>query len=455
MKTSQDQDPNRFAQQLFSTLPTRYDRLAELLSFGQNGRWRTRDGRPRRRRPARPDARRGLGHGRGGPAAGRPFGGAGRRCRPHPGHARGRAAERGPAGRWPGGSSCVPAGPSSCPSPTPPSTPSPSPTSCATWTTPWPPWPSWPGWCSPGGAVASLEFLEPDNPFWWQRLVALHPGGAAGGGARHRGPGVVRGRALPRPQHPDHYRRYPVAWTVEAVAGGRLRRRRRPADEPGRRPGHVGTAGRWVKLRRGRRGGPAHRRSPPSTPRGPGGWRRLVDAAAPAVHGVAPGLRRHRRLSGPDRRRHLPGGHPAGLLPGRGARGPRPRRAPRPTPAHGHPLGGPRGRGRGRARRRLALGIAGVVEVGLAARARSWWSDPCWWSPTTSSWLGGIVHNDVGFAAAWGAFPVLTAYVAQTGRLSWPRSSPPWPPSACRWPSGPSARRPGCCAGAPRWSRGR
>ncbi|MBO0838381.1 MAG: class I SAM-dependent methyltransferase, partial [Actinobacteria bacterium] len=31
---------NSFAQQLFAPLPTRYDRLAELLSFGQNGRWR-------------------------------------------------------------------------------------------------------------------------------------------------------------------------------------------------------------------------------------------------------------------------------------------------------------------------------------------------------------------------------------------------------------------------------
>jgi demethylmenaquinone methyltransferase/2-methoxy-6-polyprenyl-1,4-benzoquinol methylase len=31
---------NRFAQRLFSPLPNRYDRLAELLSFGQNGRWR-------------------------------------------------------------------------------------------------------------------------------------------------------------------------------------------------------------------------------------------------------------------------------------------------------------------------------------------------------------------------------------------------------------------------------
>ncbi len=32
--------------------------------------------------------------------------------------------------------------------------------------------------------------------------------------------------------------------------------------------------------------------------------------------------------------------------------------------------------------------------------------------------LGGIIHNDVGFAASWGAFPVLTAYVAQTGTLA-------------------------------------
>jgi demethylmenaquinone methyltransferase/2-methoxy-6-polyprenyl-1,4-benzoquinol methylase len=31
---------NRFAVGLFTPLPSRYDRLAELLSFGQNGRWR-------------------------------------------------------------------------------------------------------------------------------------------------------------------------------------------------------------------------------------------------------------------------------------------------------------------------------------------------------------------------------------------------------------------------------
>ena len=33
-------DTNRFARSLFSPLPARYDQLAEILSFAQNGRWR-------------------------------------------------------------------------------------------------------------------------------------------------------------------------------------------------------------------------------------------------------------------------------------------------------------------------------------------------------------------------------------------------------------------------------
>ncbi len=33
-------DRNSFAQELFNPLPARYDALAEVLSFGQNGRWR-------------------------------------------------------------------------------------------------------------------------------------------------------------------------------------------------------------------------------------------------------------------------------------------------------------------------------------------------------------------------------------------------------------------------------
>jgi hypothetical protein len=33
--------------------------------------------------------------------------------------------------------------------------------------------------------------------------------------------------------------------------------------------------------------------------------------------------------------------------------------------------------------------------------------------------LGGLLHNDIGFAASWGAFPLLTAFVAQSGRITW------------------------------------
>jgi demethylmenaquinone methyltransferase/2-methoxy-6-polyprenyl-1,4-benzoquinol methylase len=39
-QASAPSDLNRFAQHLFSPLPARYDSLAELLSMGQNGRWR-------------------------------------------------------------------------------------------------------------------------------------------------------------------------------------------------------------------------------------------------------------------------------------------------------------------------------------------------------------------------------------------------------------------------------
>jgi demethylmenaquinone methyltransferase / 2-methoxy-6-polyprenyl-1,4-benzoquinol methylase len=40
MLTTDATDRNRFAQQLFAPLPQRYDKLAEVLSMGQNGRWR-------------------------------------------------------------------------------------------------------------------------------------------------------------------------------------------------------------------------------------------------------------------------------------------------------------------------------------------------------------------------------------------------------------------------------
>src|SRR2546429_1717809 len=39
-RTFMPDDPNGFARDLFDGLPARYDRLAELLSFGQNEQWR-------------------------------------------------------------------------------------------------------------------------------------------------------------------------------------------------------------------------------------------------------------------------------------------------------------------------------------------------------------------------------------------------------------------------------
>jgi demethylmenaquinone methyltransferase / 2-methoxy-6-polyprenyl-1,4-benzoquinol methylase len=40
MRTQTATETDRFAQELFTPLPSRYDSLAELLSMGQNGRWR-------------------------------------------------------------------------------------------------------------------------------------------------------------------------------------------------------------------------------------------------------------------------------------------------------------------------------------------------------------------------------------------------------------------------------
>lgn len=65
-----------------------------------------------------------------------------------------------------------------------------------------------------------------------------------------------------------------------------------------------------------------------------------------------------------------------------------------------------------------ALGVAGVVQVGWPI-APFLVAGPVLVVVYDFELLGGAVHNDLGFAASWGAFPVLTAYVAQTGRLSW------------------------------------
>jgi len=71
------------------------------------------------------------------------------------------------------------------------------------------------------------------------------------------------------------------------------------------------------------------------------------------------------------------------------------------------------------------VGLAGALGLGVAGVARVGWVlipflvlGPVLVIAYNAELLGGIVHTDAGFAAAWGAFPLLTSYVAQTGTLS-------------------------------------
>jgi hypothetical protein len=70
-------------------------------------------------------------------------------------------------------------------------------------------------------------------------------------------------------------------------------------------------------------------------------------------------------------------------------------------------------------------GLAGAVALGAAGVARVGWAlvpfmivGPLLVVAYNAELFGGIIHTDLGFAAAWGAFPVLTGYAAQTGRLA-------------------------------------
>jgi hypothetical protein len=72
-----------------------------------------------------------------------------------------------------------------------------------------------------------------------------------------------------------------------------------------------------------------------------------------------------------------------------------------------------------------ALSLAGAVALGIAGLSRIGWPllpflvvGPVLVLAYNLEWFGGIIHTDFGFAAAWGAFPVLTAYVAQAETLS-------------------------------------
>jgi hypothetical protein len=65
----------------------------------------------------------------------------------------------------------------------------------------------------------------------------------------------------------------------------------------------------------------------------------------------------------------------------------------------------------------VALGIAGLTRVGLGLLPFIA-VGVLFVFAYNLELLGGRLHSDIWFALSWGAFPVLTAYFAQTGRLS-------------------------------------
>jgi hypothetical protein len=71
------------------------------------------------------------------------------------------------------------------------------------------------------------------------------------------------------------------------------------------------------------------------------------------------------------------------------------------------------------------VGLVGAVALGIAGVSRVGWTlipflvlGPLLVLAYNLELFGGFVHTDVGFALAWGSFPVLVAYVAQTGTLA-------------------------------------
>jgi voltage-gated potassium channel Kch len=68
--------------------------------------------------------------------------------------------------------------------------------------------------------------------------------------------------------------------------------------------------------------------------------------------------------------------------------------------------------------------LAGAVGLGVYGITQTGWillpfmvAGPVLVVAYNAELFGGIIHNDLGFAAAWGAFPCLTGYAAQDGTL--------------------------------------
>ena len=239
--------------------------------------------------------------------------------------------------------------------------------------------------------------------------------------------GVVRGRALPRPEHRGA--------ATQAAAGSD----RRSGARPGSRDVHVrrmsfGAGRRDVGCREGWPTDRAQARATRVLRAAPGRLARPRHAAAPAVHGLAPELRGARRGGGADAAR-------------RPAASPRSARSSSPSgvSAHaldelnGRPLRHPafapdadrarrrwaRWRGRRGDRRRGRDHRLAAADPARARRAR------CSCSPTTSSSPAGASTPTSGSRVAWGGVPGVHRLLRQRPRRSARRACWSPPPAAC------------------------
>ena len=139
-------------------------------------------------------------------------------------------------------------------------------------------WPSWPASSGPGGTIANLEFCVPRGI--WRPLWDLYVGVGLPALGRLASTGWYDVGRFLGPSIRGFYERVAARAPARALAGGGRRRRAGPPHERRRRRrdlGHEGVRPAFYALR-------------------PGRLARLRDAAPRAVHGLAPLVRRRRRL---------------------------------------------------------------------------------------------------------------------------------------------------------------
>ena len=398
-------DPNRFAQDLFRPLQRRYDLLEELLSFGQNGRWRRemvahvdgddpsaildvatgtagvalalsrrtdahitgiditdsmlRRGRERVAHAGAADRVRLLrGEAERLPFPDRSFdaldvhlsAAVRRRSRRDPS----RAHARPPAGRGDRQSGVL-------------------------------------GTCEPVLAVL---------------VVAVHARRATSCGLCRRRSCLESRRSLPRTQHLGALPPLLGGLDRSSMEGRRTRRHRRSFDEPGRRARDVGPEAGRLSMER-----------PAFYAARPGGWRdwwTLLHPPYTAWHlsyvviGATPRAAHRRRA--PRSRRCSRSSSPSASRPMHSTSCTAARCTPPFRP------GGSSALGAGGLLIACALGIVGVATVGLGLLAFIA-IGPLLVLGYNLELFGGWIHTDLGFAAAWGAFPVLVGYFVQAERL--------------------------------------